>query len=740
MPRFWEPPSRDSKRPRDRLLAESKMTGLEHPQPHVLSSPPGTRAPIGLINYTPKTGEVHAPGVPAPEDELNYSLMPHDSDMGAGADMPQWQPSTGTMDPYLQGGQPTQEGMSGMVQPTWVQPGAGADTPTGMGVMAGQSTLSGRYGTTANQRASTFQPGSPPLSPHPYGTGPGPRLSASGPAERPFEARGTQMGNASTFGQSDTSFGTGQDRMGAGQTGPRKEVPQFTGLDDDKPDATAGDAVKNPAVTPAVQQQQQSQQLPPGLPSIPGYRAQRVDAPDASGTMQPNMIVMVPDPPDPTKKPTVLGFFVIGADVVPGTSLPPFQPLDAAARKALEGGGSDAMRTQVVDRVGPNGQTTLSLTNMDTGAEILNLGPKPLPPKDPKDEKTPPMEIPNDLKIIGSGPTQIAVRVSADGKSVTEDIEWTAKIRKRYDDEQQAARSSAADIERIRSGTTRETASIFTTTTDASGQTHILNTNTGDSKPIGAADLSKGTMTIGNDVVRLVKGSDGKITSEPVYTAPRDMKVDTINGKTVQYDPRDPKGTMKEITEDEFYRPTQQQALEKGRADIDKIYSDIAAGKISNVEAKAKLLETISKLEHPEPTVYGTGDFYLPAGGNLDVHYESGVKRFGGKKLPASKQNMIDRLNAEMLKLDQEGQTGPLDQTRRSSRTAASGRPRRSGRPGQRRLSRLRLSRLRRHPPPNQAGSAPTRRRAARQRATSNPQRRARRVPSRGTTRAGRAP
>src|SRR5260221_2939717 len=43
---------------------------------HVLASPPGTAAPIKLINYTPDTKEVHQPGVLAPVDKLNYSIVP----------------------------------------------------------------------------------------------------------------------------------------------------------------------------------------------------------------------------------------------------------------------------------------------------------------------------------------------------------------------------------------------------------------------------------------------------------------------------------------------------------------------------------------------------------------------------------------------------------------------------------------------------------------------------------------
>ena len=50
---------------------------------HLLVSPAGQQAPEHLINYTPATKEVHAPGVPAPLWEENISLLPnHQGAMG----------------------------------------------------------------------------------------------------------------------------------------------------------------------------------------------------------------------------------------------------------------------------------------------------------------------------------------------------------------------------------------------------------------------------------------------------------------------------------------------------------------------------------------------------------------------------------------------------------------------------------------------------------------------------------
>src|SRR5262245_55149338 len=359
MPGFWEPPTQQDTSPRRRLLAEHKMDGLERPAPHILASPPGTSAPIGLINYTPKTGEVHAPGVPAPEHELNYSLMPHN--MGAGADAPM-----GQFTPYLAGAPGAREPLSGMVQPSWVQgPGAGADAPPGVGIPPGGEALTGRYGTAANMRANTFSPGQPPLSPAPYGVGPGPRLQASGPAVRPFEQRGTSIGNASTFGQDQGSFGGGfgaggERGMGAGQTRPKQD---FTGTSDDTPDASQGrvtatrtaNADAAGAVDPNAALQggasrggaptQSSNVLPSGLPQIPGYTFKTIYAWNAdTQSMAPSHVVMIPDGTVPGLKSTILGYFMPGGGPDPLTHLPPFQVLPPDVRKEMEGSGKDPSR------------------------------------------------------------------------------------------------------------------------------------------------------------------------------------------------------------------------------------------------------------------------------------------------------------------------------------------------------------------------------------------------------------
>src|SRR5215471_7366426 len=219
---FWSPPSRTTTRPGARLTAENGRTGLERgPQPHIIASPPGTGAPIDRINYTPDTGEVHPPGVLAPIDKLNYSLVPHDELQAGGNVSPPGQPPQG-------GGLQAGQGLSQMLQPqrtspntpsnVWKNTGQGGAMGTGAdsivqspGTPAGTDGLTGRYGESATLRTNAFSPGQPPLSPNPYGTGPGPRVQASGPTTRPVEQRSSMLGNLQNWGQ-----GAGADDDGDG--------------------------------------------------------------------------------------------------------------------------------------------------------------------------------------------------------------------------------------------------------------------------------------------------------------------------------------------------------------------------------------------------------------------------------------------------------------------------------------------------------------------------------------------
>jgi hypothetical protein len=219
---FWQPPTAQATRPRPRLLAENGRTGLERgPQPHIISSPPGTGAPIDRINYTPDTGEVHPPGVLAPLDKLNYSLVPHDGLNYNGQLGQTSSPAQGA-----QGGGDAGSGLSSAMQPQQPMPsnvwknsgeGAGADSiVTSPGTPAGTDGLTGRYGEGATLRSNIFSPGQPPLSPNPYNTGPGPRSAASGPIARPFDQRSSSSGNLGNWGQSMGGMGMGADDDGDG--------------------------------------------------------------------------------------------------------------------------------------------------------------------------------------------------------------------------------------------------------------------------------------------------------------------------------------------------------------------------------------------------------------------------------------------------------------------------------------------------------------------------------------------
>ncbi|MBV9173825.1 MAG: hypothetical protein JOZ81_27500, partial [Chloroflexi bacterium] len=151
-------------RPRSRLIAASGGPAATGPHPpHILASPPGTSAPIGAINYTPRTNQIHAPGILAPVDELNYSLLPADTGMGMGQEAGE---RYGTAPPGQQG----------------------------------------RYSSAPSTLHNTFAPGQPPLSPRPYGTGSGPRNVVSGPGPRGFGERASMLGNTHGWG------------MGAGQS------------------------------------------------------------------------------------------------------------------------------------------------------------------------------------------------------------------------------------------------------------------------------------------------------------------------------------------------------------------------------------------------------------------------------------------------------------------------------------------------------------------------------------------
>lgn len=64
-------------------------------------SPPGVQAPVGGVNYTPATKEIHAPGIPAPIDQMNLSAVPAGQNVVPQKPPPPTGMNTGG--PYMQG-------------------------------------------------------------------------------------------------------------------------------------------------------------------------------------------------------------------------------------------------------------------------------------------------------------------------------------------------------------------------------------------------------------------------------------------------------------------------------------------------------------------------------------------------------------------------------------------------------------------------------------------------------------
>lgn len=157
---------------------------------HILSSPPGQQAPIQHINYTPATNEVHGRGVMAPPDQLNYTLLPDEdvpnSMVGAGGGF-----------------------SAGMGIGAGQAHGSPPVTPT----VPGQERVTGRYAPPASMASGQTNPGTPPLRPNPYLTGPAPRPSPSSPVQAGFGQR-SQMGGVNAGWGRDAgrgAVGTGQE-------------------------------------------------------------------------------------------------------------------------------------------------------------------------------------------------------------------------------------------------------------------------------------------------------------------------------------------------------------------------------------------------------------------------------------------------------------------------------------------------------------------------------------------------
>jgi hypothetical protein len=600
---FWQPPSLSSHKPAERLQAEHGMDGLTHPQPHVLASPPGTQAPAHLINYTPDTNEVHGPGVLAPSDKLNYSLMPHDAGMGMGAGV-DWGMTMG---------------------PGIASPGS----PPG-------TTGNGRYAPAQSARDNSFSPGQPPISAHPYGTGPGPQLQATGPETRDFSQRGSMVGNGADFG--------------AGQEAPDPlRRPDFSGTTDEVPDQSNGtqpvqqqpapNTAAPPAAAPAA-----SKYFPEpgesdiaaanGIAALPGYHVEFRKG--ADGRYQSAW--QVPDDPnDKSKPPVPMGYFLPGnPDPIKGTT--DFVPYPPDVRKQMTGAGVGPDTHFPTELRGDDGLMHRFLVDKKDPNNKFDLGvsQKPATPK-----TVTPGQAGN-VKTIFPGTTYTQVfKLSADGTKWDPDPEATATAQAAAKQQANALQQGKVDIQNLKSATSLATAGIYDTQKDASGQMWLINKNTGDTSPLGPADVENGYKVVGNAVVKLptAPGESPSVAYEP----PHDMKVDTINGKTVQYDPRDPKKTLQTLDESQFYLPTQQATLEKLQADAakarddllkapldrQKLEEDIKTGKVTRAEAISRIEKTAYDIANPKPIMTST-DIYMPPGMQTDIDYggSRGVKHY----------------------------------------------------------------------------------------------------------------
>jgi hypothetical protein len=200
---------------------------------HILTSPPGQQAPIQHINYTPATNEVHGRGVLAPQDQLNYTLLPDEavpnSMVGAGGGF-----SAGA-------GANIGTGMVGAGQAHGTPP----ITPT----VPGQERVTGRYAPPASMASGQTSPGTPPLRPNPYLTGPAPRPSPSSPMQATFSNRSQMAGVNAGWGRD-----AGRGAVGTGQeANPLSQLPiigpLFGGSSPQQGDAAPPPAASTPVPT-----------------------------------------------------------------------------------------------------------------------------------------------------------------------------------------------------------------------------------------------------------------------------------------------------------------------------------------------------------------------------------------------------------------------------------------------------------------------------------------------------------
>lgn len=705
MPDFWQAPTAQATRPRPRLLAENGRTGLERgPQPHIIASPPGTGAPIDRINYTPDTGEVHPPGVLAPINKLNYSLVPHDDLNYSGQLGQPSAPAPGTNPPGLQaqGGGDAGSGMSGAMQSqqapgpipsnVWKNTGdpgmmgTGADSIVNSpGTPAGTDGLMGRYGEGATLRSNTFSPGQPPLSPNPYGTGPGPRSSASGPVERPFDQRASNTGNLGNWGQNMGGMGMGADDDGDGyddNTGePVDDSPESSiyggnggGGSQGGTQPSGSSSTVNPQTSGSVGAE--------GAPtsSPPGYHMELKPAnprgPD--GKLVRQDIWQISD--DPSRPSFPVGWY--DSQVKAGSTERPYHPftlqqqrtmspdyakeLDAAAK------GQSTAGNHITEIIGKDGNKHRVMVDKD-GALVNDMGVS---------EVAKPVAGQGDRKVVGGASLSPHVMVKGPDGNWGEDEAESAKLAKENADKA-SNKDQQSELDRQQRLDAAQS-KPYTVYNDQSGQSWLVNTQTGEKEQLGTVDPKAGIFESNGRLIKI--GADGNPTE--IFKPPPgyDLHYDSF-GKAIAINKDDPSKTVTAYTPDD-YEDQKATAKQKALLDIEKTKSDLATSKITQTDSRMKMMDALQKLEHPEARFMGTSDIYLPSGSAADVQrYNPETKTStyehvsGGDLSPEQKANaarmrsMLDELDKAMAGGDtnkanaiatevQKTQQAPQDQTK----------------------------------------------------------------------------
>lgn len=292
---------------------------------HTVISPRGVAAPLGAINYTPATGEVHAAGMQAPVNEDNVSLMPLDSfsfgnDMVGTGQGEEDQPETPSWDQQVQGnadqgpwdtGIPAQNGgtlfadgdgnlyvrdavgMSPIGSTYHYNWGTGQVTdPQGQPVAAsGRVEPSLAPQTQASVGGQPIPPavGSPPGptgNTIPPATG-NPPTSASGgtPLQQPAAAGGTDIFGGAAGGPTHHDY-TGGDGVRHTWNGSSYDPPDTYG---GRPPSAAPTRIINGQVVQADAQDQYTNVLGPSAGPRPLAPVQHVTLPDHTiGSFDPN--------------------------------------------------------------------------------------------------------------------------------------------------------------------------------------------------------------------------------------------------------------------------------------------------------------------------------------------------------------------------------------------------------------------------------------------------------------------